>query len=46
MAGHAARDRMNGVGQLDALRFQVVRHLAHRMLRLRDRHAVSRHDDH
>ena len=45
MARHAACDRMNGVRHFDALRFQVVRHFAHCMLRLRDRHTVSRHDN-
>ena len=46
VAGHAAGDRMDGVFHLDAFLLQHVGHLAQRMLRLRDRHAVARHDDH
>jgi hypothetical protein len=45
VAGHAARDRMDRVFHLDALLLEHVGHLAQRMLRLRHRHAVARHDD-
>ena len=46
VAGHAAGDRMDGVFHLDALLLQHVGHLAQRVLGLRHRHAVARHDDH
>jgi len=46
VARHAACDRVNGIGDLDALFFEVVGQFAQRMLGLRDRHAVTRHDDH
>ena len=42
---HAAGDRVDGVFHLHALRLQLVGHLAQRVLRLRHRHAVARHDD-
>ena len=45
MAGHAARHRMDGVFDLDALALEHVGHLAQGMLGLGHRHAVSRHDD-
>ena len=45
VAGHAARDRMDGVFHLDAGLLELVAHLAQRVLRLGDRHAVARHDD-
>ena len=46
MAGHAAGDRVNRVFHLDPLGLELVRHLAQRVLGLRDRHAIARHDDH
>ncbi len=45
MAGHAARDRVNGVFHLDAFFLQHVCHLAQCVLGLRHRHAVTGHDD-
>ena len=36
---------MDRVEHLDVALLQGLRHLAHRVLRLRDRHAVARHDD-
>jgi hypothetical protein len=45
MARHAAGDRVDGVFDLDAFRLELVGHLAQRVLRLRHRHAVARHDD-
>ena len=45
VAGHAARHRMDGVGDLDAFLLQLVGHFAHGMLGLGHRHAVARHDD-
>ena len=45
MSGHAAGDGVNGVFHLDAFLLQSIRHFAQRMLRLRYRHAVARHDD-
>jgi hypothetical protein len=46
VAGHATGHRVNGVAHLHAVLLQDVGHLAQRMLGLRDRHAVTRHDDH
>ncbi len=45
VARHAARDRVDGVLHFDAFLLQLVRHFVQRVLRLRDRHAVARHDD-
>ena len=45
VARHAARDRVDGVLHLDAFLFELVGHLAQRVLGLRHRHAVARHDD-
>jgi hypothetical protein len=40
------RDRVDGEAHLLARRAQLARQLADRLLRLRHRHAVARHDDH
>ena len=45
VARHAAGHRMDRVFDLDAFLLQMVGHLAQRVLRLRHRHAVARHDD-
>ena len=45
VARHAAGDRMDGVFDLDALRLQLVGHLAQGVLGLGHRHAVAGHDD-
>ena len=45
MARHAAGDRVDRVADLDPVLLQDVGHLAQRVLRLRHRHAVARHDD-
>ena len=46
MARHAARHRVDRIAHRDAFLFQDIGHLAQRMLRLRHRHAIARHDDH
>ncbi len=43
--GHAARDRVDRVFDADAVLLEHVAHLAQRMLRLGDRHAVAGNDD-
>jgi hypothetical protein len=43
--GHAARDRVDREAHVDALLAQQLGDLVDRVLRLRDRHAVARHDD-
>ena len=45
VAGHAARDRMNGELHVHAALAKLVGQLPHLMLRLRDGHAVAGHDD-
>ena len=45
MTGHAARDGMDGVVDIDAARGEQIGELAQRGLRLRDREAVARHED-
>src|SRR6185437_4924141 len=45
VAWHTACDRMNCVFDFDTFLFQLVGHFTKRMLRLGDRHAVSRYDD-
>src|SRR5438094_931372 len=45
VSGHAARDRMDRVGDLDALLLEQVRELAHVVLGLRDREAVAGDED-
>ena len=45
VARHAAGDGVNGVFDLDAFLLEMVGHLAQRVLGLRHRHAVARHDD-
>jgi len=46
VAWHAAGDRVDRVLHLDAFLLQHVGHFAQRVLGLRHRHAVARHDDH
>ena len=46
VARHAAGHRVDRVLDLDPARLEQLRELAHRVLRLRDRQAVARHDDH
>ena len=46
VARHAPRDRMDGVLHLTAALLDQLGQLAHRVLRLRHRHAVARDDDH
>ena len=45
MAGHAPRHRMDGIFDGDARLLQMIGHFAQRMLGLRHRHAIARHDD-
>jgi hypothetical protein len=46
VAGHAPRDRVDGVEDLDAALLELGGELGHRALGLRDRHAVAgNHDD-
>ena len=45
MSGHAAGDGMDRVLDLDAFFLELVGEFAYAVLRLRDRHAVSRNDD-
>ena len=46
MARHAARHRVDRITDVDTLLLEHLGHLRQRVLRLRDRHAVARHDDH
>ena len=46
MAGHAAGDRVDCVLDVDTALLELVGELADRVLRLRDRQAVARDDDH
>ena len=46
MPRHAARHRMDRVADVDAAPLELVRELAHVVLRLGDREPVARHDDH
>ncbi len=45
MAGHAARDWMNGIFDAHAFGLEQVTHLAQHVLRLADGHAVAGDDD-
>ena len=45
MSRHPPGDRVNGVGDLDALMLEDVGHFLERMLGLGDRHAIAGHDD-
>ena len=45
VSGKAARDGVDRVADVDAARGQRIADLAHRVLRLRDRHAVAGDDD-
>ena len=45
MARHAARDRVDGIFDSTPCCLQHVGHFAQRVLGLRHRHAVARHDD-
>jgi hypothetical protein len=46
VAGHAAGHRVDAEAHVDALVAQQLGDLEHRVLGLRHRHAVARHDDH
>jgi hypothetical protein len=45
VAGQATGDRVDAEAHVDALARSVLGDLGDRMLRLRHRHAVARHDD-